>query len=159
MKRTRRTIPRVQPALAALAFAALGAAAGPVAAQAIEYRSAGGSTLVREQPLPTARALYRLRPGTPVEVVVRQNGWVRVRDPEGGLAWVETSALNNRRTVIVTAERAFVRRQPQASATPAFEATRQVVLELIQPAESGWARVRHAEGFEGYVHASEIWGL
>ena len=159
MKRTRRTTPRVQPALAALAFAALGAVAGPAAAQAIEFRSAGGSTLVREQPSPEGRALFRLRPGTPVEVVVRQGGWVRVRDPEGGLAWVESSALNNRRTVIVSAERAIVRRQPQDAAPPSFEATRQVVLELVEPAETGWARVRHAEGFEGYVRASEVWGL
>lgn len=159
MMRTRRTTPQALPTLAALALAALGAAAAPAAAQAIEYRSAGGSTLAREQPAPAGRALFRLRPGTPVEVVVRHDGWVRVRDPEGGLAWVETSALNNRRTVIVTAERAIVRRQPKAGAAPAFEATRRVILELIEPAELGWARVRHAEGFEGYVHASEVWGL
>lgn len=159
MKRTRRSTPRVLPVLATVVFAALGAAAGPVAAQPIEYRSAGGAAIVRDQPAPEARALFRLHPGTPVEVVVRQDGWARVRDPEGGLAWVEASALNDRRTVIVTAERAVVRRQPQAGAAPAFEATRHVVLELLQPAEPGWVRVRHAEGFEGYVHTSEVWGL
>lgn len=159
MKRTRRSTPRVLPVLATAVFAALGAAAGAAAAQPIEYRSAGGAAIVRDQPATEARALYRLHPGTPVEVVVRQDGWMRVRDPEGGLAWVEAGALNNRRTVIVTAERAVVRRQPQTGAAPAFEATRHVVLELLQPAELGWARVRHAEGLEGYVHASEVWGL
>jgi len=36
---------------------------------------------------------------------------------------------------------------------------RNVVLQLIEPAALGWARVRHAEGLEGYVRASEVWGL
>ena len=106
-----------------------------------------------------SEALYRLRPGTPVEIVVREDGWLRVRDPEGGLAWVEGSALSARRMVIVTAERALVRRAPAESAAPAFEATRHVVLELLEPASQGWARVRHVEGFEGFVRASEVWGL
>ena len=34
-----------------------------------------------------------------------------------------------------------------------------LVLELLEPASEGWARVRYVEGFEGYVHASEVWGL
>ena len=165
MKRARRPSPQFPSAplgraLLMLAVSApLGCAAFPVAAQAIEYRSVATSTLLREQPAPDAEALFRLRPGTPVEIVVRENGWLRVRDPAGGFGWVEVGALVTRRTVIVTAERAVVRRAAQETAEPAFEATRNVVLELLEPASQGWARVRHVEGFEGYVHVSEVWGL
>ena len=165
MKRARRPSPQTLPAplgralLNLAALAALGGAALPVAAQAIEYRSVGAAALLRAQPATDAEALYRLRPGTPVEIVVREDGWLRVRDPEGGLAWVEGSALSTRRMVIVTAERALVRRAPAESAAPAFEATRHVVLELLEPASQGWARVRHVEGFEGFVRAGEVWGL
>jgi hypothetical protein len=60
--------------------------------------------------------------------------------------------------VIVTAERA-IRREPQPGAAPAFEATRHVVLEVVGPPALGWARVRHGQGLEGYMHASEVWGL
>ena len=60
---------------------------------------------------------------------------------------------------VLVLENFVVRRAAQETAAPAFEATRNVVLELLEPASEGWARVRHVEGFEGYVHASEVWGL
>lgn len=165
MKRARRPSPQTLSAphgralLNLAALATLCGAASPVAAQAIEYRSIRAPTLLRERPSPDAEPLFRLRTGTPVEIVVREEGWMRVRDPEGGLAWIEGGSLGTRRTVIVTAERAVVRRAAQETAAPAFEATRNVVLELIEPASQGWARVRHVEGFEGYVRANEVWGL
>lgn len=159
MNRARRITAMPLSGLCALAFVMLYAAPGPLAAQGIEYRSAGAALVARDAPSLQARALFRLRPGTPVEVVVTQDGWVRVRESGGSLNWVEQGALSARRTVIVTAERATVRREPQAAAAPAFEAVRDVVLELVAPPALGWARVRHGEGLEGYVHASEVWGL
>ena len=40
----------------------------------------------------------------PVEIVVSIEGWVKVRDQAGDLAWVEKNALSELRTVVVTAE-------------------------------------------------------
>lgn len=159
MNRERRTTAIPMPGRKTLAAIVLCAASGSLAAQAIEFRSAGAALIVRDAPSPQGRALFRLRPGTPVEVIVTQDGWARVRDPGGSLSWVEQSALAKRRTVIVTAERATIRREPQSSATPAFEAVRNVVLEVVAAPTLGWARVRHGQGLEGYIHASEVWGL
>lgn len=159
MNRERRVTATPSPGPLALAVVMLCAVSGPVAAQAIEYRSAGNVLIVRDAPSSEGRQLFRLLPGTPVEIVVSQDGWVRVRDPEGALNWVERQALSTRRTVLVTAERAVIRREPRETAAPAFEATRRVVLELAEPPTLGWARVRHAQGLEGYVRASEVWGL
>ncbi len=77
------------------------------------------------------------------------------------LDWAAARAVmfSTRRTVIVTAERATIRREPQPGASPAFEATRNVVLEVVGTPALGWARVRHGQGLEGYIHASEVWGL
>jgi len=159
MNRERRFTATPLPGHLALAVVVLCAASGPVAAQAIEYRSAGSALIVRDAPSAEGRQLFSLRAGTPVEIVVTQNGWARVRDPEGALNWVEQQALSTRRTVIVTSERATIRREPRDSASPAFEAARSVVLDLVEPPTLGWARVRHAQGLEGYVRASEVWGL
>ena len=159
MNHERRTTAIPSPGRLALAVVVLCAASGSVAAQGIEYRSAGPSLIARDAPSPQGRQLFRLRPGTPVEIIVTQDGWARVREPGGALNWVEQSALSNRRTVMVTAERATIRREPQATASPAFEATRNVVLEVVGPPALGWARVRHGQGLEGYIHASEVWGL
>jgi SH3-like domain-containing protein len=147
------------PGRLALAVVMLCAASGSTVAQGIEYRSAGASLIARDAPSPQGRQLFRLRPGTPVEIIVTQDGWARVREPGGALNWVEQGALSTRRTVIVTAERATIRREPQPGASPAFEATRNVVLEVVGTPALGWARVRHGQGLEGYIHASEVWGL
>lgn len=159
MNRARRTTAIPTPGRKALAAIMLCAASGSLAAQAIEYRSAGPALVVRDAPSPQGRALFRLQPGTPVEVIVTQNGWARVREPGGSLSWVEQTALTKRRTVIVTAERATIRREPGSNAAPAFQAVRNVVLEVVAPPALGWARVRHGQGLEGYIHASEVWGL
>lgn len=159
MNQERRTTAIPSLGRLALAVVVLCAASGSVAAQGIDYRSAGPSLIARDAPSPQGRQLFRLRPGTPVEIIVTQDGWARVREPGGALNWVEQSALSNQRTVIVTAERATIRREPQANATPAFEATRNVVLEVVGAPALGWARVRHGQGLEGYIHASEVWGL
>lgn len=159
MNRERRITAIPLPGLSALAVVVLCAAPVPLAAQGLQYRSAGPALIARDAPSPQATQLFRLRPGTPVEVVVTQDGWARVREPGGSLNWVEQSALSTRRTVIVTAERATIRREPQVAAAPAFEAVRNVVLELVGAPTQGWARVRHVEGLEGYVRATEVWGL
>lgn len=159
MSHERRISATPLPGLSALAVVVLCAASGSAAAQALEYRSAGPALIARDAPSPQGRALFRLRAGTPVEIIVSQDGWARVREPGGSLNWVEQNALSPRRTVIITAERATIRREPQTSASPAFEAVRNVVLELVGPPVLGWARVRHREGLEGFVHASEVWGL
>ena len=159
MNHERRITAKPLPGRSALAVVVLCAASGSLAAQGIDYRSAGPSLITRDAPSPQGRQLFRLRPGTPVEIIVTQDGWARVREPGGALNWVEQSALSNRRTVMVTAERATIRREPQSTAAPAFEATRNVVLEVVGPPALGWARVRHGQGLEGYIHASEVWGL
>ncbi|ENO90420.1 SH3 domain-containing protein [Thauera linaloolentis] len=154
MKRLRRiSLPRLATMLVALA----GAAAGP--AQAIEFRSLTEPAILYDAPSEQGRRLFILRPGTPVEVVVTLDKWIKVREPGGSLNWVERRVLANRRTVLVTAERASIRREAHDGAPLSFEATRNVVLGLVEPPSLGWAKVRHTDGLEGYVRVSEVWGL
>jgi SH3-like domain-containing protein len=136
---------------------ALAAAAGP--AQAIEFRSLSEPAILYDAPSEQGRRLFILRAGTPVEIVVTLDKWIKVREPGGSLNWVERRVLAKLRTVLVTAERAAIRREARDDAPLSFEATRNVVLNLIEAPALGWARVRHADGLEGYVRVSEIWGL
>jgi SH3-like domain-containing protein len=153
MKRLR---PRALPRLAAM-LAALAGAAGP--AQAIEFRSLAEPAILYDAPSEQGKRLFILRPGTPVEIVVTLDKWIKVREPGGSLNWVERRVLANLRTVLVTAERASIRREARDDAPLSFEATRNVVLKLIEAPTLGWAKVRHADGPEGYIRVSEIWGL
>ena len=138
-----------------LAFSAVTAGA----AQAIEFRSLTEAAIVYDTPSAEGRRLFILRPGTPVEIVVTLDQWIKVREPSGSLSWIERRVLAKRRTLLVTAERAAIRREARDDAALSFEAARNVVVELIETPTLGWARVRHADGLEGYIRASDVWGL
>lgn len=131
-----------------------------VPARALEYLSvAEAGTVMYDAPSQKAKPLFVILRGTPVEAVVSLEGWVKVRDAAGDLAWIEKKSLSDKRMLIVTARRAEVRAQPDAAAPLVFEAGRDVLLELVEPGPPGWARVRHADGQSGFVRASQVWGL
>jgi SH3-like domain-containing protein len=93
-----------------------------------------------------------------VELVVSLDGWSKVRDSRGDLAWIEKKYLAEKRNVIVRTDRAQIRAAADDKAALVFEAERDVVLELVEPV-SGWIKVRHRDGQSGFVKASQVWGL
>lgn len=131
--------------------------AGP--ALALEHRSIGEAAILYDSPSEQGRKLFVILRQTPVEVVVTLDKWAKVRDMGGGLAWVERRHLSERRTVQVRGARAGIRQRPDDEAPLAFEALKNVVLEMLEPPVAGWAKVRHHDGLAGYVRVSDVWGL
>lgn len=146
---------RFVPVVLVSAVAALAAGS----ALAIEYRSVDSATTLYDAPSVKGKPLFVIKRFTPVEPVVSLEGWTKVRDAEGGLAWIEKKHLSEQRTVLVTASLAQVRREANDDAPLVFEAQKGVALEFVEPAVAGWARVRHRDGAAGYVRASQVWGL
>lgn len=137
-------------------FAAVGFS---LPASAIEYRTVDAATVLYDAPSQRGSKLFVIRRDTPVEVVVGIEGWSKVRDAEGGLAWIEKKYLSDKRSVIVTAERAEVRQKPEEAAALVFEAEKNVALEYLESVSGGWIKVRHRDGPSGFVRANQIWGL
>ena len=80
------------------------------AAQAIDYRSVSvPAAILYDAPSQAGKKLYLIKAQTPVEVVVRLDGWLKVRDAEGTLAWIEARNLADKRTLVVTAAKAEIR--------------------------------------------------
>lgn len=129
----------------------------PVAA--LDYRSVAEPALLYDAPSQQGKPLYVIARGTPVEVVVALDTWVKVRDPKGDLTWIERRLLSEKRTVMVKADRAQVRAQPEDNAATLFDADRDVLLEFVESGPTGWAKVRHRDGQQGYVKALQVWGL
>ncbi|MBK7677552.1 MAG: SH3 domain-containing protein [Candidatus Accumulibacter sp.] len=126
---------------------------------AIEYRTVDAAAVLYDAPSQRGSRLFVVRRGTPVELVVNLEGWSKVRDADGGLAWIEARYLAKRRTVIVTAVRAQIRQTADESAPVVFEAEKSVSLVYLEAAPGGWAKVRHREGQVGFVRASQVWGF
>ena len=130
----------------------------PLSAAAIEYRSVASTAILYDAPSSEGRKVFIIARGTPVEVLVEQGDWIRVREPGGAITWVERGALRQQRTLMVTSDSAVVRQAPDPGAAVVFEAARDVVLELASPPSGGWAEVRHQDGKRGFVRITEVWG-
>lgn len=141
---------------------ALFACAGALLTQgaaAIEYRSVSRPAIFYDAPSAQAVRLFVVKPGAPLEVLVRVNDWTKVRDAEGTIAWIENEALSMRRMVVVMAPQADIRRSANPVAPLVFQAEQWVALELLESGATGWVKVRHQDGMVGFVHISQVWGL
>ncbi len=125
---------------------------------AVEYRSVDTPTILYDAPSQKGSKLFVIRRGTPVEMVVVLEGWAKVRDADGGLAWIESKYLGKKRTLIVTAARAQVRQSADEASSLVFEAEKNVAFYLLDSVSGGWLKVRHRDGQTGFVRANQVWG-
>ncbi len=142
----------------AIAAFVLTSAAGT--ALALDYRSVEVPVaILYDSPSQKGKKLYLIRAQTPVEVFMRLEGWAKVRDAEGTLAWIDSRQLSERRTLVVTAPRAELRQSDKPDAPVVGELEKWVVVDFLEPAAPGWAKVRHRDGTTGYVRSTQVWGL
>jgi len=129
-------------------------------ASALEFRSiAPAKAIMFDAPSAEASKIYILQQGYPVEVIVNLGTWIKVRDQLGGLSWVESKNLNNKRTVLVTTKTDIKSSEDTTSAVIAT-IEKDVVLELLSPTiKNGWVKVKHRDGLTGYVQSNSIWGV
>jgi SH3-like domain-containing protein len=145
-------------ATAILAAALSAGLSGARSANALEFRTVNDTAAVLyDAPSARSQKLYILNRGYPVEVIVAVEGWVKVRDAQGGLAWIESKQLTDKRTVLVRAPVAQIRQKPDEAAPVLFQAQQNVLLELVEVAGT-WVQVRHRDGGTGYVKAQQVWG-
>ena len=130
-----------------------------LSAQAIEYRTVETTTVLYDAPSQRGIRQFVIRRDTPVEIVVSLDGWAKIRDSEGTLAWIERKFLAERRSLIVTASRAEIRQANNESSPLVFEAEKNVSLDYLEASPGGWIKVRHRDGQSGYVRANQVWGI
>jgi len=128
-------------------------------AAALEFKSVTEpAAILYDAPSTKAQKLFVLSQGYPVEVVVKLEGWTKVRDDTGEFAWIENSRLSERHTVMVKVSSAEARQAANESSPVVFTAEKSVFLELVDLA-AGWAKVRHNDGATGFIKVSQLWGL
>lgn len=128
-------------------------------AAALDFRSVVEAAPMYDAPSAKSKPLFVALAGTPVELVVSLDGWLKVRDSRGDLAWIEKKHLSEKRNVIVRPDRAQVRAAPDDKAALVFEAEHDVVLEFVEAAPGGWVKVRHRDGQGGFLKAPQVWGM
>ena len=133
----------------------------PTLAAALEFKSvAVPKAVLYDAPSASARKVLLLSQGYPVEIIVNLGEWLKVRDAQGSISWVEAKQLSTKRTVLVKLANAEIR--SDASATSSLLATleKDVVLEVVDPKlNNGWLKVKHRDGVTGFVLISSVWGF
>lgn len=132
---------------------------GSPPAGAAEFRSLAGPAILYDAPSERGKKAGIILPGTPVEIIVGLDRWLKVRDVTGNISWVERRLIEDKRTVLVSVPRIAARSEASSTAAVSFEANKDVVLELLEGPRFGWIKVRHADGLTGFVKAIEVWGL
>lgn len=128
-------------------------------AAALDFLAVAAPAVLFDAPSVKARPLFVINAGTPVERVVSLEGWVKVRDGQGDLAWIEKKYLSEKRQIMVRVGRAQIRAAADDKAALVFEAERDVVLELLDAPPGAWAKVKHRDGQVGFVKVLQVWGL
>lgn len=130
------------------------------AAWALDFRSATEPSVLYQGPSLKSMKLLVAAKLTPLELVISNpDGWSKVRDAKGTMAWIETRFLAPRRTLIVRSDKAQIRAEADEKAALAFEAEKDVVLDWVEAGPAGWVKVRHRDGQGGFVRITQVWGL
>lgn len=128
-------------------------------AHAVDFKSVGAApAIMYDAPGLKSNKTFVAPRGMPVEVVFTYGEWSKVRDVAGDLSWVESKALSSKRNVVVNVAGAKVRAGGEEGAAVVFVAEKGVLLELVEPATSGWLKIKHRDGQAGYVKATDVWG-
>jgi SH3-like domain-containing protein len=129
-------------------------------AQAADFRSIGENAAVLfDAPSLKSKKTHVISRGYPVEIIVAVDGWFKVRDAGGELAWVEAKNLSDRRTLMVKVKLADIRQSASDSAPLSFQAEQNVMLDLVELTDTGWARITHRDGQGGYIRINQVWGV
>ena len=129
---------------------------------ATEFYSTAEPAVLYDAPSLKSRALFVVGREVPLEVIVSVEGWLKVRDATGTVAWVERKTLSDRRMLTVRVPNAEVLAAADSTAPIVFKADQNVLLELADASYAtttpGWVKVRHRDGQTGYIRIA-TWGL
>jgi SH3-like domain-containing protein len=132
-------------------------------AAAGEFRSTSDAAVLYDAPSLKSKPLFALGRDYPLEVIVNVEGWLKVRDAGGTVAWIEKKSVSDKHTLVVRSPAAEVYAQPEVSSPIVFKAEQNVLLELLDPSYAsstpGWAKVKHRDGQVGFVRIQQVWGL
>lgn len=132
----------------------------PATAAALEFKSVTEhKTVLYDAPSASAKKTLILSQSYPLEVIVNLGDWIKVRDAQGAINWIEAKYLSNKRTVLVIATGAEIRAEPNLSSALVATVEKDVVLEIADAnLTNSWLKVKHRDGAQGFVPVTSVWG-
>lgn len=100
--------------------------------------------------------------GLPLKIIQHKKNWVKIKDFENDTGWIHKSLLHYNPHVIVKANRGKkkkinIRSGPSTKNKIIGEAFYGVVFQTVER-KSGWIKVKHQTGLQGWVNENLLWG-
>jgi len=96
--------------------------------------------------------------GLPVQVVAETEEWRRICDPDGGVAWVNRSEIDGRRTLMSrSATGTPLRRTPSEAAQETGSLNPRALARLVR-CKGDWCQVK-VGGVQGWMTTDQAWGV
>lgn len=133
-------------------------AAAPTVAHAQEFLSIKGKTVnIRAKPSKDSEIAWELINGYPVEVMTREGEWIKVKDFEGPLGWVYQPLTSTTPHFLIKANTVNLRSGPGTSHSIVAKLKKHDIVETLEN-QGEWAKVKTADGQEGWLSAALGWG-
>jgi SH3-like domain-containing protein len=85
--------------------------------------------------------------------------WIKVRDKQGALSWIEAKQLSANRTLLIAVNGAEVKQTPEVTGVLVGRLEKDVVVDFVEPAKAGWVKIKHRDGLTGFIQTSAVWGF
>ncbi|WP_339109475.1 SH3 domain-containing protein [Thioclava sp. GXIMD4216] len=95
--------------------------------------------------------------GMPLKITAEYGNWRRIEDRDGAGGWVHYALISGVRTVVIQEDMALLHAKPDDNAAITARAESGAILHLGKCTHD-WCEIR-AEGAEGWVRKTEIWGV
>ena len=123
-----------------------------------EMVSIGGKKVnMRSGPGKKYTVLWELGIGYPLRVIGTKGNWYKVKDFEGDSGWIYKKLISKKSHLIVKKKRINIRSGPGRNKKIIGKANYGVVFKTLKR-KSGWVKVRHENGLEGWVKRDLLWG-
>lgn len=133
-------------------------ASAPAWAQAPEFLSIKGKTVnIRAKPTTQSEIAWELIQGYPVQVIGTQDDWVKVKDFEGALGWVHKPLTSKDPHFLIKGKAINLRAGPSTKHSVVTKLNKYDIVETLEKSD-GWAKVKTADGEEGWLLESLGWG-
>ena len=104
---------------------------------------------------------YIITEGYPLLVMVKLKDWLKVKDHEGKISWINVSDTAKQRMVMTLKKNVNLFYKPTINSVHLATVDEFVTLKLLSSYDSnGWIEVKTLTGYiEGYVRKEDVWGF
>jgi SH3-like domain-containing protein len=111
---------------------------------------------VRSGPGTKYDVIWKIEKYHPIFVILKANPWYQFKDFEGDKGWVHKSLVGKIKTVITRGDISNIRSGPGTKHKVLFKVEKGIPFKVITR-KNQWIHIQHADGDEGWIHASLVW--